>query len=387
MSAEWFHPKALWLSENEPAIFAAAKFIVEYQDFINLKLTGRMVASTTNASVRWNWVDGVAPPISLLASLGLSVLLAKMPQAALAPGAHVGGLTPAAAVHLGLPAGLMVAQGGADAFIGMLGLGVVRPGMLALLTGSSHLHLGVTASRAHGKGVWGAYGGVLPLPGAAPSFILEGGQTSTGSVAAWVRRLVSSDPNNLVSYALLDAEAAAVPPGCEGLLCLDHFQGGRTPITDGESRGAFVGLTLRHGRGHLFRAVLEGVAFGTRAVLEAMAALPTPFKPDVIAIAGGAARSPLWLQLTADVVGLPLRVTRCGDAPALGCAMLAAVAAGAHADVGAAAAAMVHVERVMPNAAAHEAYAGIFEAYKLMYAATSPVVRAAAAASARTSNG
>jgi ribulose kinase len=364
------------------------------QDYINFQLTGRMVASACNAAVRWHWRGGVTPPLSLLAALDLSDLAPKWPSQALAPGALVGGLTPAAAAHLGLPPGLRVAQGGADAFIGMLGLGVLRSGELALLTGSSHLHLGIAPQEVHGAGVWGSYEGALPLAGA---HVLEGGQTSTGSVAAWFRRLVSPDAasppegagagaceapqpqQELRSYASLDAEASLVPPGAEGLLCQEHFQGNRTPHTDPASRGVLLGLTLRHGRAHIFRAILEGVAFGTRAVLEAMAA--RGFTPTRIVIAGGAARSSLWLQITADVTGLPLCLTRCGEAPALGAAALAAVCGGAHASVEAAVAAMVHVERtVVPDASAHAAYAPLFAAYQQLYFAAAPVVRAAAAA-------
>jgi ribulose kinase len=356
---------------------------VNHKDYINFQLTGRMVASANNAAVRWHWRGGVTPPHSLLAALSLSDLAPKWPSCALPPGARIAGLTPAAAAHLGLPAGLTVAQGGADAFIGILGLGVLRPGELALLTGSSHLHLGICDVPMHGPGVWGTYEGALGVPGV---HVIEGGQTSTGSVAAWFRRLVSppgedggdgASAQALRSYASLDAEAAAVPVGAEGLLCQEHLQGNRTPHTDPHSRGALVGLTLRHGRGHIFRAILEGVAFGTRAVLDAMRR--QGFTPSRIALAGGAARSPLWLQLHADVTGLPLTLTRCGEAPALGCALLAAVACGAHASIADAAAAMVHVERtVMPNAEAHAAYEPFFQAYLELYHASKGVVRAAA---------
>lgn len=379
VSAEWMVPKAMWLKQRERATYDAAAMICEYQEYVNLRLTGRYVASACNASVRWHWSGGREPPVSMLAAVGMEDLAAKWPRESLPPGATVGGLTAAAAAHLGLREGLPVAQGGADAFVGMLGLAVLRPGELALLTGSSHLHLGVCAHAQHGPGVWGAYEGALPFPGGG--CVLEGGQTSTGSVAAWCRRLFSGPDGPLVSYATLDAEAALVPLGCEGLLCLDHFQGNRTPHTDPLSRGAFAGLTLRHTRAHIFRAALEGVAFGTRAVLQAMRA--RGYQPTSITIAGGAARSALWARITADVVGLPLTLTRCGEAPALGCAVLAAVAAGAHPDVATACAAMVHVERVIePDAAAHAAYDAFFQAYAALYPALAPIARAAGAAAA-----
>ena len=128
------------------------------------------------------------------------------------------------------------------------------------------------------------------------------------------------------SYDALNAEAAALPPGSDGVLVQDHFQGNRTPHTDAASRGAFTGLTLAHGRAHLFRAAMEGVAFGTELIFETMRA--GGYRPDEIVICGGATRSDLWMQIHADVCGQPLTVTEVGEAPALGSAILAAKAAG-----------------------------------------------------------
>ena len=139
--------------------------ICEYQDFLNLKLTGKYMASGNNVAVRWHFVDG-EPPVSLLEKLELSDLVDKWPKRVVAPGDTIGdGLTAKAATHLGLAKGTPVAQGGADAFIAMLGLGVVSPGQLALITGSSHLHLGVVSHENKemvGPGVFGAYRNALP---------------------------------------------------------------------------------------------------------------------------------------------------------------------------------------------------------------------------------
>lgn len=110
-----------------------------------------------------------------------------------------------------------MAQGGADAFIGCIGLGVIAPGQMAMLTGSSHLHIGMTDHPLSGRGMFGSYGSAV-LPGV---HVVEGGQTSTGSVINWLRGRLMGEA---VGYDELNAEAAAVPPGCEGLVCLDHFQ-------------------------------------------------------------------------------------------------------------------------------------------------------------------
>ncbi|KAL4523089.1 hypothetical protein Ndes2437B_g00232 [Nannochloris sp. 'desiccata'] len=359
VSAEWMVPKALWLKENEEEIYNFATYICEYQDYINYHLTGHMCASVNNVSVRWHYDTERGWPESMLETLGLEALLKKWPRQILPLGAVVGGLTASAAAHLGLPEGLPVAQGGADAFVGMIGLGVIDPGNMALLTGSSHLHLGCTDSTFHGSGIWGTYrDAVIPKVN-----IVEGGQTSTGSIIAWYRNLLGSP-----SYEDLNAEASAVPVGCEGVVCLDHFQGNRTPHTDPLSRGAITGLTLKHGRGHVFRSLIESVCYGTEAVLESMRA--NGYSPQSIVVAGGPTKSDLWLQCHADVTNLPFVLTKVSDAPALGCAILAAVAGGLFPDVHAAVKAMVHIERVVePNTEAHYLYKQHYAAYTQLYPA------------------
>ena len=366
VSAEWMIPKALWIKENEPENFDRAATICEYQDYLNFHLTGRRVASINNVAVRWHYMaEHGGYQTSLLAKLGLEALLEKWPQEILPLGEVIGGLTPAAAEHLGLPEGLPVAQGGADAFIAMIGLGVVKPGKMAFITGSSHLHLGLADHAFHGQGIWGTYADAL-LPG---YHVVEGGQTSTGSIVAWLKRLL--DP--ATTFDQLNAEATALPPGSEGLIVQDHFQGNRTPHTDPLSRGAISGLTLSHGRGHLFRAILEGIAYGTELILETQRA--GGYRPDELVIAGGVTNSDLWMQIHADVSGLPLTVTRVADAPALGCAILAASASGAFSSIAEASDAMVHVERrVEPDMAAHAAYRPFYDAYRRAYEANNAVL-------------
>jgi len=358
VSAEWMIPKSLWLKENDPETYESATYICEYQDFINFHMTGRMCASVNNASVRWHYDTERGWPESMLRKLGLESLLSKWPQEVLRLGEVVGDLTPAAALHLGLPEGLPVAQGGADAFIGMIGLGVIDPGQMALLTGSSHLHLGCSDATFYGPGIWGTYRDAV-LPGVN---VVEGGQTSTGSIIAWYRRLLGSP-----TYEELNAEAEVVPPGCEGVVSLDHFQGNRTPYTDPLSRGAVTGLTLKHGRGHVFRSLIESVCYGTEAVLEAMR--KNGYSTESIVIAGGPTRSDLWLQCHADVSSTPFVLTKVSDAPALGCAILAAVGGTIFPDVRSAVAAMVHVERVVkPDELRSAEYKKHYAAYKQLYA-------------------
>lgn len=359
VSAEWMIPKSLWLKENEPDVYDAAATICEYQDFINFYLTGRMCASINNVSIRWHYDQERGWPVSLLEKLGIRDILDKWPKEVLQLGEFVGGLTPEAAKNLGLPEGLLVAQGGADAFIGMLGLGAVEPGQMALLTGSSHLHLGCVSDMFESPGIWGTYRNAV-LEG---THVVEGGQTSTGSIVAWLKRICGES-----DYEQLNREAAEIAPGCDGVLCLDHFQGNRTPWTDPLSRGCITGLSLNHTRAHIYRALIESICYGTECVLDAMR--KGGFKPSTITIAGGPTKSPLWLQTHADVSQVPLVVTSVSDAPSLGSAICAAVCAGLFKDIQSACKSMVHVERVVkPDPALKEVYKRQVARYNRLYEA------------------
>ena len=361
VSAEWMIPKALWLKRHEPELFARAHTICEYQDFLTWRLTGRRAASLDNASIRWHYAEARGGwPASLLDKLDLGELLTKWPAEILAPGVPAGPLTQAAADHLGLPSSVLVVQGGADALIGMIGLGVARPGQLALITGSSHLQFAVGEVEAHVPGLWGTYQDAV-YPGRT---ILEGGQTSTGSIIAWLRRFLGGTGD----LDALNEEAAALPPGADGVLVLDHFQGNRTPHTDPLSRGAITGLTLAHTPAHVFRAVMEGIGFGTRAILDRMAEAGA--SAAEITVGGGATRSPLWLQIHADTAGLPIVVPEVAEAPSLGGAVLAAHGAGVFASIDAGIAAMVRPgRRVEPNPDTAARYDALYRRYQALYPA------------------
>jgi sugar (pentulose or hexulose) kinase len=170
--------------------------------------------------------------------------------------------------------------------------------------------------------------------------VIEGGQTSTGSVIAWFKRHFAAE----TGWEALNDGARAVPPGAEGLLVLDHFQGNRTPYTDALSRGAITGLTLKHTPAHVFRAIIEGICLGTRLITDSFG---EAFSPKRIVLAGGASNSPLWLQIHADTIGAPIELTEVADAPALGCAILAAHGAGRFASIEEGCAAMVRAKSVI----------------------------------------
>ena len=244
----------------------------------------------------------------------------------------------------------------------MIGLGCIHPTQLCLITGSSHLHCVVTEKPTTAKGSWGAYKGA-PLEG---TNFAEGGQSSTGSIIRWAKNIFGSN----LDYNILDDEAAMIPPGSDGLVALETFQGSRTPITDPLARGALVGLTLSHTRGHIWRALMEAVCFGTRACVDGLAS--AGHDCTEIIMAGGTTRSPLWLQMHADVTGKPVVLCENVDAPLLGCAILASVGVGIHASVEDAVHLMVRTsKRVNPRRQEAETYTNL---YNKIYSTISPAI-------------
>lgn len=361
VSAEWMIPKALWIKRNEPELYDKAVTICEYQDFLTLRLTGERCASLNNVGLRWHYANrdgGWAK--SLVTALGMPDLIEKWPSRVAAPGEVVGNLTAQAANALGLTTGTKLVQGGADALIGMIGLGVSKPGQLCLITGSSHLQFGVTEKPFHAQGMWGAYADIV-YP---DLYIIEGGQTSTGSIINWLKRFVGGE----LDFEALNRKAALLPPGSEGVIVQDHFQGNRTPYTDALSRGAITGLTLAHEAHHVFRAIMEGISFGTRTILDAFA--QGGYEATEMVAGGGATNSDLWMQIHADTAGIPVRIPASTDGPSLGSAILAAYGAGHFATIDEGIQAMVRPGRLVePDPKAMRAYDEIYQKYLALYPA------------------
>jgi ribulose kinase len=381
-SAEWLPCKALWLLRNEPETFRDAVHLVEYGDWLGFRLTGEWTASINSATIR-AYYDRAAGgwPVSLYDAVGMAGLERKLCERVLDLGAPIGRLRNDVADELGLPRGIPVGEGGADAFVAMIGLGVTRPGRLALITGSSHLHLMQTSTAKYRRGVFGAYTDAV-IPG---QYTLEGGQTSTGSVIRWYERLLSSgNPDAGIDLDALFRRAGDLPPGAEGLLALEYWQGNRTPHVDADARGLLWGFSLHHGPEHVLRALLEAICYGTDLIFEELRAAAGQDIGEVVAC-GGALTNPLWPQLHADVSGVAITVPENQEATLLGAAALAAVAAGAYATPDAAGAAMFReARRVVPREGSTEAYAFYREQYANSYRAMSDLMHAVAAHEART---
>ena len=311
-------PKILWLREVEPEHYARVASLLLPKDYVRLHLTGDHATDLSDASgtllldpARRAWSDEMLDAL-------------EIPRAWL-PSLHegteaTGTLRDAVADELGLPRGLPVAAGGGDNAAAAVGVGVAAQGQLATSLGTS----GVIFAPSDGfvpdpSGRVHAF--CHALPGA---YHLMAVTLSAGGSLGWWR---SQHPD--VSFDELVAEAAAVVPGAEGLVFLPYLTAERTPHLDARARGAFVGLTVRHDRAAMTRAVMEGVVLSLRDGLEVVRGLGVP--DDDLRAVGGGARSATWRQLLADIFALPVRRTAVDEGPAYGAALLAGVAAGVYA--------------------------------------------------------
>jgi ribulokinase len=370
VSPEWFPCKTAWVKRNEPEVYAEAKTVFEETDWLAFRLTGEKTVNIDTTTVRWFYDSSRQGfPRSLYRAMGLEDVFPKIPGRMVRIGEAVGGLTGEMADATGLREGIPVAGGGADAFIGVIGINALAPGTIALITGSSHLTIGITDREIHARGLFGSYPDAI-LPGFQ---VIEAGQISTGSVVRWfASNFIGSEVSDAAAkagrsvYDELSARAVKLPPGSEGLVVLEHWQGNRTPWTDPWSRGVIRGLTLGHGPAHVYRAILEGVAYGTGVILQTME--KAGVRVESMVACGGATQSPFWMQIHADVCGKPITIPEEQQAVTLGSAIAAAVVAGIHPDLGSAAAAMVRVASVVePDMSAHAEYARLLPYYTETY--------------------
>lgn len=368
VSSEWMIPKILWFKENEPALFARSRWFVEMADYLALRLSGELTLGLNQTINRWFYHPSTGWPKALFTEIGLDGISNHFPPQMLPLGAKIGPLCAEAAEALGLTTATQVVCGGTDAYVAMVGLNTLRAGQTAFITGSSHLVLPMTDSAAQIEGIFGPHPDCV-VPGLN---VMEGGQVSSGSVIRWWRDNIGAASGD-EDYSRLMRDAAAVPLGADGLVALDFWQGNRNPYIDYDLQGAIWGLTLKHTPAHMLRAFMESVTFGTANILKRLT--DNGVAIHQMTVAGGVVRTPFWLQMHADVAGLPILVPQVSEATALGAAITAAVGAGAYASLPEAADQMVRADyTVDPDAKAHAAYAEIFELYLDTHKALSPLM-------------
>lgn len=352
-------PAACWLERHEPEIAGRARWYLNSWEALALRLSG--VAATTVVP------GGVGLPRDALGASGLSTDRLAPDAVTSTP---LGGLTDEAARHLGLRAGTPVVAGLVDAFASFHGARMLGPGD-AIDVGGAAGGFGVYATRP--VRIAGGFTTPAPMPGL---YSVGGAMAATGAALDW---FASDVLGGGMRVADLVAEAATISPGADGLVFLPYLAGERSPIWDPHARGAFAGLTLRHGRSHLVRAILEAAAFAIRHVAAPM--LEAGLQVSAMRACGGPARSDAWNQLKADVTGFTVEVPRAREAAAVGAAIAAAVGVGAHPDLGSAIRAMTAIERrYEPDPERRAVYDRVFDAYLSLYPAIKPVTDALVAA-------
>lgn len=314
LSSQAVGPKLAWVRERLPEVWDKATHWFGSHTFVVARLTGEWVLDHHTASQVDPFYDLAARD---WARDWASELVGDLSLPRLGwPHEVAGTVRPEAAEATGLPVGTPVVHGTVDAWAEAFSVGARRPGDLMLMYGSTLFMIQVLPSVAAAPGLWTTCG-VEPA-----SYTLAAGMSAAGSLVMWTHDLVGG-----ASYDELIAEARAIPPGSNGLLVLPYFAGERSPIYDASARGVVVGLTLEHGRGHLFRAAYEGVAHGIRQNLDVMAELVG--RPERIIAVGGGVQGGLWAQIVSDVLGMPQELPAVTVGASYGDALLAAIGTGA----------------------------------------------------------
>jgi xylulokinase len=359
-------PKILWLRNNEKKNFDKTVQVLLPKDYVRYELTGQFATEVSDASgtllldvVNRKWSK------SLLSKLDL--------DASLFPQMHesedvTGVLTKAAASAIGLNEGTPVVGGGGDQAASAIGNGIVGKGVVSATMGTSGVVFAHSdevqvdpQGRLHTfchavRGKWHVMGCVLSAGGSLQWFR---NQLCQEEIAAAKKKKV--DP-----YELITAQAAAAPAGSEGLFFLPYLTGERTPYADPNARGSWVGLSLRHGKGHMARSVMEGVTYAMRDSLEIAKGMNIPVKE--VRLSGGGARSEFWRQMQADIYGQQVVTINAEEGPAYGVALLAAAGTGAYKDVVEACKATISVvTRTKPAAKTQKTYNAAYPIYQNLY--------------------
>ncbi|HEY2250035.1 MAG TPA: xylulokinase, partial [Planctomycetaceae bacterium] len=359
-------PKILWLRKHEPRNYERVKQVLLPKDYVRYRLTGEFATEVSDASgtllldvKNRRWSKTLLDLLSLDPAILPRVYESEEVSGRLSAGA--GKL-------LGLPAGVPVVGGGGDQAASAVGNGIVRRGVISATMGTSGVvfaHSDSVQYDPHGRlhtfchavrGKWHMMGVVLSAGGSLQWYRNKFAQAE---MALAKRR--QFDP-----YELLTQQASAAPPGSEGLTFLPYLTGERTPHADPFARAAWVGLSLRHGREHLVRSILEGATYAMRDSLEIIREMQVPVKE--VRLSGGGARSKFWRQLQADIYGVKAVTTNSFEGPAYGVALLAAVGTGAYNSIVEACQATIKVDKtITPNAKTKRLYDATYPLYQKLY--------------------
>jgi xylulokinase len=348
-------PKSLWLRDHEPENFARVRHVLLPKDYIRYRLGGALFSDVSDASgtslfdvPNRRWSDDVLEALALPRAWFPEAVESARPA---------GEVTGEGARETGLPDGTPICGGGGDQAAGAVGAGIVRPGVVSSTVGTS----GVVF--AYADRPWLDPDGRIhtfchAVPGA---WHVMGVILAAGGALRWLR-----DTLGYSGYAEMNADAARVPPGADGLIFLPYLTGERTPHNDPSARAVFFGLTLSHTRAHMVRAVMEGVAFAHNDSFRIFRELSVPM--DEVRAAGGGARSEVWLQIQADVTGLPHLRLNVEEGPAYGAAILAGAATGRFDDIASATDRFLRpIAGVTPNPDHRARYDDAYGLYRSLY--------------------
>ncbi len=318
LSSQAVGPKILWMKRREPDLWEQVAHITTASSYLIYKLTGEKVIDRHTAShymplidiQRLEWSDKFCEDIvglDCLPRLGWSDEMAGQVNAA---GAEATGLKP----------GTPVAVGAVDALSEAVSVGAVAPGDLMIMYGSTAFFILVLPKAVPDRRMWTVAGAF------AGQYNLAAGMATTGSLTRWFRDQLAAELPEETAYSTLFSQAESIEPGAGGLIVLPYFSGERTPLNDPRARGVVAGLTLAHTRAHLYRAVLEGVAYGIRHNIETFQSIGAEVK-RIVAVGGGT-KSATWLQIVSDVTGVSQIVPDVTIGASYGDAFLAGLAAG-----------------------------------------------------------
>jgi len=357
-SSEWFFSKVLQIVDEAPEVYATAERIVEAADWIVWQMTGELRPNECTAGYKDMWTKGVGyPSKEFFAALDPrleNVVAEKLSTEFYLLGSKAGGLTPEMAALTGLKAGTPVAVGNIDAHVAVPACGVAKPGVLCMIMGTSLCHMLMANEQHFVEGVAG-----VVEDGIVPGFWgYEAGQAAVGDIYAWFFRTFGANPDEVTR------KAAELKPGESGLVALDWWNGNRSVLMDADLTGLIVGMTLGTKPEEIYRALIEATAFGTYTVIKAFEKKGVPID-QLVACGGLPQKSPLVMQIFADVTNRTIQLPKSLQASGLGAAMHGAVAAGVYKDIGEAAEKMAGLQDLSykPNAEAHAVYEKLYAEY------------------------
>jgi L-ribulokinase len=379
ISSEWFYAKSHQILDEAPDVYAAADRLIEAADWVVWRLTGVETRNACTAGYKaiWSKADGF-PDAGFFAALDprlAGIVDDKMSRDIAPLGGRAGGLSAEAAAWTGLRPGTPVAVANVDAHVSVPAVGVTKPGTMVAVMGTSTCHLVLGDRLATAEGMCGVVeDGIVP-----GLFGYEAGQSAVGDIFGWFTRQATppelhdrASREGLDIHGVLEREAWALRPGESGLLALDWWNGNRSILVDVDLSGLLVGATLATTPADTYRALLESTAFGTRAIIESLERAGVTVE-RVVACGGLPERNQLLMQISADVTGRPFDIAASSQAPAVGSAMYAAVAAGAsnggYDSIADASAAMArpHIRTYEPDRAAGAVYDELYGEYLALH--------------------